>query len=72
MLVEPMKVTLGLQATLGYLGELNDYIVFLPQFLHSLRNSNHITETLYRRAADVLNVDEKILHSSHNAEEMQV
>ena len=25
MLVEPMKVTPGLQAMLGYLGEFNDY-----------------------------------------------
>ena len=36
------------------------------------RNTNHVTETLYRRAADILHIDEKLLHSSKNAEEMQV
>ena len=36
------------------------------------RNGSSITETLYRRAADVLNVEEGLLHPHTNAEEMQV
>eukprot|EP00596_Hydrurales_sp_CCMP1899_P002160 CAMPEP_0119036200 /NCGR_PEP_ID=MMETSP1177-20130426/3728_1 /TAXON_ID=2985 /ORGANISM="Ochromonas sp, Strain CCMP1899" /LENGTH=495 /DNA_ID=CAMNT_0006995645 /DNA_START=160 /DNA_END=1644 /DNA_ORIENTATION=- len=36
------------------------------------RSSDDITETLYRRAADLLQLDEKLLHSHTNAEDMQV
>jgi prolyl 4-hydroxylase len=36
------------------------------------RESNKITESLFMRAADVLNLDEKILYNTKNAEDMQV
>lgn len=36
------------------------------------RETSPITQTLYKRAAHVLNVDEALLHSHKNAEEMQV
>jgi prolyl 4-hydroxylase len=36
------------------------------------RSDSEISNTLYLRAADVLNVDEKLLVSSRNAEDMQV
>jgi prolyl 4-hydroxylase len=36
------------------------------------RNTNNIIETIYLRAADLLNLDEKIMHSNMNAEDMQV
>eukprot|EP00605_Chrysophyceae_sp_TOSAG23-4_P002636 GSChrysophyteH1.ASY1.ANO1.2912.1 assembled CDS len=36
------------------------------------RDTNDVTESLFLRAADVLNVDEKILVSGGNAEDMQV
>jgi prolyl 4-hydroxylase len=36
------------------------------------RSLNHITETLFRRAADVLQIDEKRLQRSDSAEDMQV
>jgi hypothetical protein len=36
------------------------------------RGTDDITETLYRRAADLLQLDEKLLHSHTNAEDMQV
>jgi prolyl 4-hydroxylase len=36
------------------------------------RGTDEITETLYRRAADLLQLDEKLLHSNTNAEDMQV
>ncbi len=36
------------------------------------RKTSDITETLFRRAADTLNLDEGILHTNRNAEDMQV
>jgi len=36
------------------------------------RDSSPVIDTIYRRAADLLNVDEKLLTSHKNAEEMQV
>lgn len=36
------------------------------------RSTSQVTETLFRRAADLLNVDEGILHSSKNVEDLQV
>lgn len=36
------------------------------------RNKSPLTETLFRRAADVLNVDESLLHSRSNVEDIQV
>ena len=35
------------------------------------RKTSDITETLFRRAADTLNLDEGILHTNRNAEDMQ-
>ena len=36
------------------------------------RETSPITETLFRRAADVLNVDHEILRTTKNVEDMQV
>ncbi len=36
------------------------------------RASNAVTETLFRRAADLLNLDHEILYTNRNSEEMQV
>lgn len=36
------------------------------------RDTNSITDTLFRRAADVLRIDEKLLTSAKNAEDLQV
>ena len=36
------------------------------------REQSELYDTLYRRAADVLNLDEKILTSHNNAEDIQV
>jgi len=36
------------------------------------RHTSAITDTLYRRAADALNIDEAILHHNMNSEDMQV
>lgn len=36
------------------------------------RGTNEVTETLFRRAADLLQVDEALLHRNRNAEDMQV
>ena len=36
------------------------------------RTTDQVTETLFRRAADLLNVDESILHSNKNVEDLQV
>ena len=36
------------------------------------RHSSPITETLYRRAADVLNIDEALMHHDKNVEDLQV
>lgn len=65
-----MKTTPALQAMPGFQGD--QYDIHLLILKMPIRNTNHVTETLYRRAADILNVDEKLLHSSKNAEEMQV
>ena len=36
------------------------------------RDVSDVTETIYRRAAHILNLDEKLLNPEVNAEEMQV
>jgi len=36
------------------------------------RETNQVTDTLFRRAADLLQVDEALLHRNRNAEDMQV
>jgi prolyl 4-hydroxylase len=36
------------------------------------RNKSPLTETLFRRAADVLNVDQSLLHTNSNVEDIQV
>ena len=36
------------------------------------RTTSDVTETLFRRAADTLNLDETILHTNKNSEDMQV
>lgn len=36
------------------------------------RDMSPVSDTIYRRAADAMNLDEAILHSGHNVEDMQV
>ena len=36
------------------------------------RNSNHVTESLFTRASDLLAVDNSLLNKNSNAEDMQV
>ena len=36
------------------------------------RDTNSLTETLFRRAADAINVDEALLHKNRNVEDIQV
>ena len=36
------------------------------------RNSNHVTESLFTRASDLLAIDNTLLNKENNAEDMQV